>query len=77
VRPALSGPWIRLTVLTLVGVASFHSLLWALGAYSRAEREVLVRQLRSLFPRAGESVTRTAAVAHNLPKSPTSRSSCP
>ncbi len=50
----LSGPWTRLTVLAVVGITSFHGLLWALGAYSRSERDVLLRQVRSVLPGATE-----------------------
>jgi O-antigen/teichoic acid export membrane protein len=52
VRPFLGGSWQRLTASAAVGAICFHGLLWALGAYSRSEREVLSRQIRSIFSRA-------------------------
>jgi O-antigen/teichoic acid export membrane protein len=72
VRPLLSGPWTRLAALTLVGVASFHGLLWALGAYSRSEREVLLRQIRSVFPGAGEGGAPPSDPTRRHPKGPVS-----
>jgi O-antigen/teichoic acid export membrane protein len=59
------GPWVRLTALTLVGIVSFHGLLWMLGSYSRSERDVLLRQIQSVI---------TAAREGNGPESPGSRS---
>lgn len=68
-RPLLTGPWPRVAVLTLAGLVSYHGLLWALGAYSRSEREVLMRQIRLAIPGA----TRTGMqqpTRHDTPKSP-------
>jgi O-antigen/teichoic acid export membrane protein len=52
VRSLLGGPWTRLAVSATVGVAALHGLLWALGAYSHAERDVFWRQIRTLWPGA-------------------------
>ncbi len=48
-RPVV-GPWARLVVLTVLGLASFHGLVWAMGSYTRSERDVLMRQIRTLWP---------------------------
>jgi O-antigen/teichoic acid export membrane protein len=58
VAQILSTPWTRLAVLAVVGIVTFHGLLVAFGAYSRPEREVLLRQIRSVLPGAGRGPAR-------------------